>query len=67
MSGSGSTVSEGTLSLGGSSSNAEVLDVRTLDNAGSASWGGNSGSFTEQYGANFTNETGAPPLPSRTA
>ena len=61
MSGNGTTVASGGLQLGANDGNShyEVLDTRTLDNAGAATWVGSSGDFYQLNGSVLNNQTGA--------
>ena len=61
MSGTGSTIAEGTLQLGAANTSGhdEVLSQRSFSNAGSANWLGNIGEFDQQNGSTFTNQANA--------
>ena len=61
MSGTGSTIAEGTLQLGAAdtSSHNEVLSQRSFSNTGNANWLGNAGEFDQQNGSTFTNQANA--------
>src|SRR5262249_17365284 len=61
MSGTGVTTAQGGLQLGqaDTSTHNEILDTRTFNNAGAASWVGSSGSFIQNSICTFNNLLGA--------
>ncbi len=60
MDGVGNTIAQGGLQIGlpGDTNDSEMLDGRTLTNAGTATWSGG-GDFSQLDGATFVNQAGA--------